>query len=427
MKRIIALLLAMIMVLSVTACGKEEPNATEPPAAATKDEATATKDEATKPTEFTPYVPKIGEGVYGKTSYTVTDQEIRDNRELVVATVADRELTLGVLQIYYWMSVYGFMNEYGAYAAYFGLDLTKPLDQQQCPEGEGTWQQYFLDSAVDTWHTYQCLVLQGEAENSPMNPEQQKELDNLQANLDKAAKDGGYETVAQMLEKDIAPGITYEDYYGYLSVYSYGYSHYMHRCDIMEITDDEIEAYFTKNEETLKASEITKDSGKLVDVRHILIAPQGGTTGEDGKTVYSEDEWAAAEKKAQDLLDRYLNGDKTEAFFAELAELYTEDPGSKQTGGLYENVKTGDMVKEFDAWCFDDSRKTGDTGLVKTTYGYHVMFYSDDEPLWVYKCREGVRSEKIGEFVNAAVDANALNADYGKMMLGHKELAGEKK
>lgn len=427
MKRIIALLLAMIMVLSVTACGKEEPNATEPPAAATKDEATATKDEATKPTEFTPYVPKIGEGVYGKTSYTVTDQEIRDNRELVVATVADRELTLGVLQIYYWMSVYGFMNEYGAYAAYFGLDLTKPLDQQQCPEGEGTWQQYFLDSAVDTWHTYQCLVLQGEAENSPMNPEQQKELDNLQANLDKAAKDGGYETVAQMLEKDIAPGITYEDYYGYLSVYSYGYSHYMHRCDIMEITDDEIEAYFTKNEETLKASEITKDSGKLVDVRHILIAPQGGTTGEDGKTVYSEDEWASAEKKAQDLLDRYLNGDKTEAFFAELAELYTEDPGSKQTGGLYENVKTGDMVKEFDAWCFDDSRKTGDTGLVKTTYGYHVMFYSDDEPLWVYKCREGVRSEKIGEFVNAAVDANALNADYGKMMLGHKELAGEKK
>lgn len=417
MRKIIALLLAAIMVLSMTACGKEKPNTTEPTGG-------ATADEATEPTEFVPFVPELGEGVYSKISYTVTDQEVTDNRELVVATVADRELTLGVLQIYYWMSIYGFLNEYGAYASYFGLDLSKPLDQQQCPQGEGTWQQYFLDSAVDTWHTYQCLVLQGEAENSPMDPELQKELDDLQTNLETSAKQGGYESVQQMLQTDIGPGITYEDYYGYLSVYSTGYSHYMHRCDTMEITDDMIEAYFNENEAALAESKVTKDSGKVVDVRHILIAPQGGTQAEDGTTTYSDAEWEACEKKAQDLLDRYLTGDKTEEFFGELAELYTEDPGSKQTGGLYENVKTGDMVEEFDAWCFDDSRKVGDTGLVKTTYGYHVMFYSGDEAEWIYKCREAVRDEKIGEFVSAAVDANALQADYEKMMVGHVDLTG---
>lgn len=424
MKRLIALLLAVVMVLSMAACGKKNPDTND---GATKDEAThdeATRDEAHDHEEFTPYVPKLGEGVYGKTSYTVTDQEVIDNRDLVVATAGGRDLTLGVLQIYYWMSVYGFVNEYGAYAAYFGLDLTKPLDQQQYPEGDYTWQQHFLKSAVDTWHTYQCLVLQGEAENSPMDPEQQKELDDLQANLQKAAEDGGYESVEQMLRKDIAPGITYDDYFSYLSVYATGYSHYMHRCDTMEITDDMIEDYFDENEEAFTQSEITKDKGKVVDVRHILICPQGGTTGEDGKTVYSEDEWTAAEKKAQDLLDRYLSEEKTEESFAKLAELYTEDPGSKQTGGLYENVKTGDMVPEFDAWCFDESRKAGDTGLVKTTYGYHVMFYSDDEPLWVFKSREAVRSEKINEFVDDAVEANPLEADYAKMMLGFKALAG---
>ncbi len=418
MKRIIALLLAAIMVLSMAACGNKQ--------TATPDEADkgATQDEATKPTEFTPYVPVIGEGVYGKTSYTVSDQQIEDNRDMVVATAGGRELTLGVLQIYYWMSVYGFLNEYGAYASYFGLDLSKPLDQQKYVDGEYTWQQHFLDSAVDTWHTYQCLVLQGEAENSPMDPEQQKELDALEDNLKKSAEEGGYATVEEMLRKDIAAGITYEDYFSYLSVYSTGYSHYMHRCNIMEITNDMIEEYFNKNEEALKKSEVTKDSGKVVDVRHILIAPQGGAQAEDGSTTYSVEEWAAAEKKAQDLLNRYLNGDKTEEFFADLAELYTEDPGSKENGGLYENVKTGDMVEEFDAWCFDESRKAGDTGLVKTTYGYHVMFYSDDEPLWVYQCREAVREEKIAEFVQAAVDAHALEADYEKMMLSDRKLAG---
>jgi predicted small lipoprotein YifL len=419
MKKIIALLLAAILVLSMAACGKGKSD----PNPATPDE--ATPDQATEPaTEFVPFVPELGEGVYGKTSYTVSDQQIADNRDLVVATVGDRELTLGVLQIYYWMDVYGFLNEYGAYASYFGLDLTQPLDQQQCPEGEGTWQQYFLDRAVNTWHSYQGLVLQSEAEQSPMDPEMQKELDELETNMTASAQSGGFESLDAMLQAEVAPGITFEDYYTYLSVYSTGYSHYMYRCDNMEITQDMIDAYFKENEETLAESEITKDSGKVVDVRHILIAPQGGTEGEDGTTTYSEDEWAACEKKAQDLLDRYLNGDKTEEFFADLAELYTDDPGSKETGGLYEDVKTGVMVEEFDAWCFDDSRKVGDTGLVKTTYGYHVMFYSGDEALWIYECREAVRDQEIGKFVNEAVAAQELKADFGKMMLGHRDLAG---
>ena len=169
---------------------------------------------------------------------------------------------------------------------------------------------------------------------------------------------------------------------------------------------------------------ITKDSGKVVDVRHILVTPEGGTTDSSGSTTYTEEEWMAAEAKAQDLLDRYLKGGATEDFFAELAGLHTADPGSKETGGLYENVRVGDMVEEFENWCFDDNRKVGDTGVVRTTYGYHVMFYSGEEAEWIYLSREGIIDEKITEFVTAAVDAYALNANYEAMILGHMDLAG---
>ena len=422
MKKWIALLLAVIMVLSMAACGKNQGGAT--PDEPTNPTGEATQDEASQSTEFTPYVPELGEGFLSKTSYTADTQEVLDNRDLVVATLGDKELTMGVLQIYYWMSVRGFLSQYGAYAAYFGLDLTQPLDQQQYPDGDYTWQQHFLNYAVETWHSYQGLADQAEAENSPMDPELQAELDNLEEDLLKSAQEKGYDTVEAALNAEVAPGITFEDYYTYLSVYYTGYSHYMHRCDTMEITDDMIETYFDENEEAFAESEITKDEGKVVDVRHILICPEGGTTGEDGSTTYSDDEWAAAETKAQKVLDLYLAGDQTEEFFGQLAELHTEDPGSAETGGLYENVKTGDMVEEFDAWCFDESRKHGDTGIVKTTYGYHVMFYSDEEALWIYEGREAVRSEKISEFVTAAVEANELKADYEKMIVGHIDLAG---
>ena len=33
------------------------------------------------------------------------------------------------------------------------------------------------------------------------------------------------------------------------------------------------------------------------------------------------------------------------------------------------------MVQAFNDWCFDSSRKSGDTGIVETQYGYHVMYF----------------------------------------------------
>lgn len=426
MKKIIAMLLVLSMVLAMAACGvkKDEATPDEATTAPTTAPTTAATEPTTEPAEDTPYVPPLGVEVYGKTSYTVTDQELLDNHDRVVATVGGRELTLGVLQIYYWMSVFGFLNEYGAYASYFGLDLTKPLDQQKHPDGDFTWQQYFLSYAVDTWHSYQCLAIQAEAEGSPLDEEMKTELENLATDLEKAAQEGKYESVEQMIQSEIAPGITYDDYYSYLSVYYSSISHYLYRIENMEITDEMIETYFNENEEALAEAEITKEAGKVVDVRHILLSPQGGTTDAYGTTTYTDDEWAAAEKKAQNVLNLWKNGDKDEDFFAELAGLHTEDPGSKETGGLYEDVKSGKMTKEFDAWCFDASRKYGDTGIVKTTYGYHVMFYSGEEALWKHECREAVREELISKFVNEAVDAYELEADFEGMMLGHVDLAG---
>jgi predicted nucleotidyltransferase len=59
--------------------------------------------------------------------------------------------------------------------------------------------------------------------------------------------------------------------------------------------------------------------------------------------------------------------------FAELAKANSDD--NADAGGLYEEVYKGQMVKEFEDWCFDPARKPGDTGVVKTTYGYHIMYF----------------------------------------------------
>ena len=39
------------------------------------------------------------------------------------------------------------------------------------------------------------------------------------------------------------------------------------------------------------------------------------------------------------------------------------------------------MVTEFNDWCFDESRQPGDHGIVETSYGYHLMYFVENEGL----------------------------------------------
>lgn len=107
-----------------------------------------------------------------------------------------------------------------------------------------------------------------------------------------------------------------------------------------------------------------RDESLTKNVRHILL-----------KTADKSEE---IKQKAQEVLDEFLAGEQTPEAFAALSDQYNEDPGSSSNGGLYENIQLGDMVTEFEDWCFDENRKTGDTGIVETSYGYHIMYFEGD-------------------------------------------------
>lgn len=131
-------------------------------------------------------------------------------------------------------------------------------------------------------------------------------------------------------------------------------------------------------------------------VRHILVSLDSYKTDEEAK------------KKAEEILAEYNKGAKTSESFAALAEKYTEDPGSKSTGGLYEDFAEGTMVEPFEKWSFDAARKKGDTGIVKTDYGYHVMYFENTgKPAW------------MGEIV-ATLKDNNYQALYDKITKDYK-------
>ena len=145
----------------------------------------------------------------------------------------------------------------------------------------------------------------------------------------------------------------------------------------------------------------------LKNARHILVSFEGGTADENGMTVYSEDEKAAAKAAAEEILNQWKSGEATEDSFAALATEKTTDTGSAANGGLYENIYPNQMVEPFEAWCYDAARVPGDTGIVETEYGYHVMYFVGDsqETYRDFQIRQELAEADHNAWYTAIVDA----------------------
>ncbi len=117
-----------------------------------------------------------------------------------------------------------------------------------------------------------------------------------------------------------------------------------------------------------------RDNSLTKTVRHILIAPED---------MQNETQKKEAKAKADKLLADWAKGEATEQSFAALVHDNTDDTGSKETGGLYENFGKGEMVEAFENWSYDAARKAGDTAVVETEYGYHIMYFvGNGTPVW---------------------------------------------
>lgn len=99
---------------------------------------------------------------------------------------------------------------------------------------------------------------------------------------------------------------------------------------------------------------------KLLKVRHILIAAPKAET----------EKVAKAQKKADSLL-ALINTDN----FGQYVLSDSEDPGSKDKGGVYDDFLDYEMVPEFSNFAVE--KPVGTIGKVQTDYGIHIIEVMD--------------------------------------------------
>ena len=145
-------------------------------------------------------------------------------------------------------------------------------------------------------------------------------------------------------------------------------------------------------------------------VRHILISTQS----RDSATGYN-------------LADSLKNAIAAGSGFDSLAAKFSDDPGSKDKGGLYENVPSGQMVPTFNDFIF--LNPVGAKGIVKTDFGFHyIEILSQKGNGAAYKIaylpKEIIASQetdnaalnKANEFAGDSRDLKAFDANFEKTL-----------
>ena len=295
--------------------------------------------------------------------------QVTDEDGALISEINNRQLSL-----YYWGEFFYYVNQYG-----ISFDLSQPLDAQAYSE-DMTWQDYFLEGAKTSIQQIEALKAAAAKDGFIMPEDYQSEYDSVvEALPDHAASAGftdadGNGDVLAYIQDSYGEAVTEEDFQQYLydSYFASAYTEAVYE-DFQNRSKDELEAFYDEHAEEMALYGIEKTDLPNVEVRHILIQPE--TLAEDAT---EEDENLAREDaltEAQRIYELWKSGEATEDSFAALAEEYTQDPGSASTGGLYEDVYPGQMVTAFNDWCFDESRQPGDTDIVETDYGYHIMYF----------------------------------------------------
>ena len=121
------------------------------------------------------------------------------------------------------------------------------------------------------------------------------------------------------------------------------------------------------------------------------------------------------------LFGEWQDGGATAELFGEMAAELSADTGSASNGGLYEGInKSTSFVQEFLDWCFAEGRQVGDSGVVDSSYGSHVMYLdSFGAPYWQVLAENQLKNADYTEWLEANTVAETVTEGSGMKYVGY--------
>lgn len=283
-------------------------------------------------------------------------------KRTTAATIGDNEYKVVDLDYFY----YSTLNGYGNNAEAYGLDLKKPLDEQEAYDGY-TWQDVLTDNALTSLNSVAVLANQAREAGYELSEQGQSNVQAALQNAEAYATIYG-SSVEQFLKATYGKYMTIEDYTRILTEIQLAGEYGNQVMEGMEASDEEINSFYQEHTADLDTIDY---SCYLVPFETTTKDPDQGEIPLDADTIEANRQ--EAEAHAQEILDALVAGKDIEA--KKLAETY---------GAVDNSNKLGISYTGYADWMADSSHKAGSHALVENKHassdeviGYYAIYVND--------------------------------------------------
>ncbi len=301
-------------------------------------------------------------------------------------TVGNHTLSQVEYDYYYNSTISNYLNTYASFLSYMGLDTSVPYDEQQYSE-DMTWQEYFEQTTID--QLKQEFALLDEAEK---NGFEYDTTDDYNSFIDqaKSAADSDSVSLQAYYKTMFGQYATAKNMKPLIDNTYIANAYYQKLLEDNKPSDDEITSYYNDNKADYDQFAYYSFSFASSDY---------------------EDSTTSIDALAEEMKSKVDVGEDFEALCKEYApddqkDTYGSSDGSEAS--LTQGVTGSTQNSDFRSWLTDESRKAGDTVVIKNNDGstYYVLkFVSrtyDDS------CKDTISSslasDTVSEYINGLTE-----------------------
>lgn len=301
--------------------------------------------------------------------------------------IGDTSYNASEFSFFYNSGYQNFVTTNADYLPYFGLDTTKSLSSQ--PYGEdGTWADYFKDSALSTMTEITAVCDEAEKAGFQLSDEDMATIDSQFASLETIASSANFSSVNAYLAASYGKGCNEKLVRGILEKTFLAQAYLDEINSSFTYTDNELDAYYEENKDNF-------DNYNFI--AYFAQATENEDEGIDSETALSD---------AKTLADSIIADVATEEeFIQSVLEKADSEISSLSTQG-------SGLSSVYADWLKDGSRKAGDMTVIESdsssSPGYYTLYFISREK------NNGPTVSVRHILVNALPDENGEYTDEAK-------------